>query len=116
MIPNLSFAEMLFLLFVCHSLADYPLQGPFLSEAKNPRTQLGKMFWPYALSSHATIHGGFVYLVTGSLLLGLLEIVIHALTDWLKCMDKIDMLVDQLIHYACKVVWVVVFFTWLRPA
>lgn len=107
MMLTLTFAEMLFLLLVCHSLADYPLQGPFLSEAKNPNTEVGKVFWPYALSSHALIHGGFVFMITGSLILGLLETVIHAVTDWYKCKNKISLFTDQAIHYGCKVVWAV---------
>lgn len=107
---TLNAIEMLFVLAVCHSLADYPLQGDFLAQGKNRNTPLGKLFWPYALSSHALIHGGFVFAVTGSATLGILEAVIHAGTDWLKCENKISMLTDQLIHYGCKVVWVAAYF------
>jgi hypothetical protein len=106
--------EMLVALFVLHSLADYPLQGEFLAQGKNPNTPLGKMFWPYALSSHALIHGGAVFLITGSVWLCLAEAVIHAVTDLLKCDGKITMLGDQLIHYACKALWVGVFFLWIK--
>lgn len=108
---QLTITQMLFVLAVCHSLADYPLQGDFLSQGKNRNTPLGKLFWPYALSSHALIHGGFVFAVTGSVTLGLLETVIHAGTDWLKCENKISMLTDQLIHYVCKVIWVAAYFS-----
>jgi hypothetical protein len=113
---NLSPFEMFVAFLVLHSLADYPLQGPFLSEAKNPNTALGQQFWPYALSSHALIHGGAVFLLTGSVWLCLAEAVIHAVTDLWKCDNKITMLGDQLIHYACKVVWVGVFFVCIKPA
>lgn len=106
--------ELLFALFVAHSLADYPLQGDFLAQGKNRNTALGKLFWPYALSSHAMIHGGFVFLLTGSVWLGLAESIIHAGTDWLKCENKISMLADQAIHYACKAAWVLIVMTMLR--
>jgi hypothetical protein len=111
---NLQPFEMLVALLVLHSLADYPLQGDFLAQAKNPNTQLGKMFWPYALSSHALIHGGAVFLVTGSVWLCLAEAFIHAITDLLKCEGKLTMFGDQLIHYTCKAAWVIVFFVWIK--
>lgn len=105
MLPNLSFTMMLCLLVFAHALADYPLQGPFLSEAKNRNTAAGKLFWPHALGAHAIIHGGFVLLITGSTLLMLAEIVIHAATDWLKCENRISLHADQAIHLACKLAW-----------
>lgn len=110
-----SFPNLLFMLVVCHNLADYPLQGPFLSEAKNRHTALGKLFWPYALSAHALIHAGFVFLLTGSLVLGLLEAVAHAGIDWLKCEDDIGMFIDQLAHYGCKLIWAWIAFFWVLP-
>ena len=99
------FAELLFVLIFAHALADYPLQGAFLSEAKNRNTAIGKVFWPHALFAHAMIHGGFVFLITGSLAMALAEVVIHAATDWLKCESKISLNVDQAIHIACKVAY-----------
>lgn len=99
---------LLFALCFAHCLADYPLQGPFLSEAKNRNTAVGKIFWPHALSAHAIIHGGFVLLLTGYVWLGVAETLIHALTDWLKCENKISMRTDQLVHYGCKLLWVAV--------
>jgi hypothetical protein len=103
-----SFATTLFLLVFAHALADYPLQGPFLSDAKNRNTALGKAFWPHALFAHAMIHGGFVILITGSLTLSIAEVLIHAGTDWLKCEQRISLNTDQLVHLACKVVWALV--------
>lgn len=88
-----------------HFLADYPLQGEFLSQAKNNNTPLGKLFWPHALTAHSFIQGGFVLLFTDSLCLMATEIVIHAGTDALKCNNKITLNFDQAIHILCKVVW-----------
>lgn len=101
----LDFAHLLFFLLVGHALADYPLQGDFLAQAKNHNTPVGKVFWPHALSAHALIHGGFVAVITGSPLLGVAEAVVHAVTDWLKCDMRISLNTDQAIHIACKVLW-----------
>lgn len=102
------FTTMLFLLVAGHALADYPLQGPFLSEAKNRNTAIGKMFWPHALFAHSMIHGGAVLLITGSLWLALAEVCIHAVTDWLKCENKLTLNADQAIHLACKLAWALI--------
>lgn len=95
----------LFLLLIGHALADYPLQGDFLAQGKNRHTELGKIYWPYALSSHALIHGGFVYLFTQNLWLGIAETFIHAYIDWQKCEQKITLFQDQMAHFACKILW-----------
>lgn len=98
---------LLFLLVVAHFLADYPLQGPFLSEAKNRNTAVGKVFWPHALAAHSFIHGGFVFLLTSSIWLAFAEIVIHSAIDWLKCENRITLNMDQAIHIGCKVLWAI---------
>lgn len=102
---EMSFFPLLFALIAAHALADYPLQGPFLSEAKNRNTAAGKVFWPHALFAHSMIHGGFVFLLTGSLLFASAEVVIHGVTDWFKCESKISLNADQAIHIGCKVLW-----------
>ena len=103
------FLSVFFYIIFAHSLADYPLQGDFLAQGKNRNTDLGKIFWPYALSSHSIIHGGFVFMITHNIFLGVAETLIHAVTDWLKCGNKINMLTDQIIHYLCKVIWALIF-------
>lgn len=96
---------LLFLLIFGHFLADYPLQGEFLSKAKNRNTDVGKVFWKHALPAHAFIHAGFVAMFTGSLILAFAEFAVHGVTDFLKCENKISLNVDQAIHIGCKVVW-----------
>ena len=108
MIDLSSFPVLLFALVFAHALADYPLQGEFLSQAKNRNTPIGKMFWLHALPAHAIIHGGFVLMLTGSVWLGIAETVIHGFTDWLKCENKISLHVDQAIHLICKLVWAII--------
>lgn len=99
------FLTLFFLLVFAHMLADYPLQGDFLAQAKNRNTAIGKVFWPHALFAHSMIHGGFVMLLTGSIWMAMAELVIHGITDWLKCEGKITLNIDQAIHIGCKVIW-----------
>lgn len=100
-----SFLTILFWLTVGHSLADYPLQGDFLANGKNRNTPIGRLFWPHALFAHSMVHAGFVALFTGSIELGAAEALVHAVTDFLKCDDRISLRVDQAVHFACKVLW-----------
>jgi hypothetical protein len=97
-----------FLLLGWHALADYPLQGDFIAKAKSPFTDLGKPIWKWVLPSHAFIHGVGVTIVTGSLVLGLLEVVCHGVIDYLKCAGKISFNTDQTLHVFCKFWWTVV--------
>lgn len=98
--------EMLALLIAAHFLADYPLQGEFLATGKNRTKPIkGIPFW-HPLTAHASIHGGFVGLITGSVWLGLAETVIHWITDDAKCRGWITYNQDQAIHITCKLVWV----------
>ncbi|SAL02887.1 hypothetical protein AWB80_08461 [Caballeronia pedi] len=101
----IAFLTVLFWLVVGHSLADYPLQGDFLAQGKNRHTKIGAMFWPHCLFAHSMVHAGFVALVTGSIALGVCEAIVHAVTDFLKCEEKIGMRADQTIHFACKALW-----------
>ena len=69
---------MFFLLLVGHAVADFPLQaGPMAAEKcrRSPTDLQRDVPWYYWLTAHAVIHGGAVYLVTGSLFLALLETV-----------------------------------------
>lgn len=90
-----------------HALADYPLQGPFLSEAKNPRKPIPGVPWWQAMSAHAGIHGALVALVTGVWWLALPEFVIHFATDHAKCSGRLSFDQDQFIHVMCKL-WALV--------
>lgn len=101
---------LLFYLLAAHALADYPLQGDFLSRAKNHKLPVPGVPWPIALGAHALIHGGAVALVTGSFVLGLAETVIHMGIDWLKCDGRTSLMTDQVLHVVCKVVWVIVLY------
>lgn len=94
------------LLVVGHAVADYPLQGEFLARAKNRFSPLPGVPWYQALGAHALIHAGVVGIVTGSVLLGVAELLCHMLIDDLKCGQRIGYNLDQLLHVACKLAWV----------
>jgi hypothetical protein len=96
---------MLFWLLVVHALADFPLQGDFLSKAKNHTTDLGREWWPIALPAHALIHAGAVALVTHSVAFGMIEFFAHGVIDFLKCDNHLSLRIDQVLHVGCKVVY-----------
>jgi len=94
-------------MLIGHAVADYPLQGDWLSKAKNPTLQLisGEAIWPLALLSHAAVHAGAVRLVTGSWVLAGAEFVAHAVIDHAKCRGRLSYNTDQSLHIACKGFW-----------
>lgn len=102
----------LFLMFIGHAIADYPLQGDWLSKAKNQKLSLvsGEVIWPSALASHALIHAGAVWLVTGSIFLAWCEFFAHGLIDYSKCAGRLNYNQDQALHVLCKVVWALLLF------
>ena len=99
------------LLVVGHILADYALQGDFMARAKNHRTPVPGVPWTTVLVSHAATHAASVYLVTGSLALGAIELVCHTLIDWAKCDRRLSFNTDQALHVGMKVCYVL----WLTP-
>lgn len=105
--------QMLFLLLAAHAVADYPLQGDFLAKAKNRFAPVPGVPWYQAMGAHTLIHGGFVALITGSVTLGLLEVIAHGLIDDAKCQGKLTFNQDQLAHVLCKVIWVMLAFLFL---
>lgn len=108
-------AAVFFALVIGHVIADYPLQGKFLSFAKNRHADATDIFgckpprglWIHALTAHSLIQAGAVWLVTGSITLALVELVLHWLIDFAKCEKWTDFTTDQLLHVACKAVYAV---------
>lgn len=94
-------------MLIGHALADYPLQGDWLSKAKNHTLSLipDEAIWPGALACHAAIHAGAVKLATGSWALAGCEFVAHALIDRAKCAGRLSYNVDQGLHVVCKLAW-----------
>jgi hypothetical protein len=99
------FIHMLLLMVFVHFLADFPLQGPFLSEAKNPNKEIPGVPWWIAMAAHCAIHAGFVWIITGSYLCCAAEFLLHFETDWAKCEGKHTFLKDQVIHLVSKLIY-----------
>ena len=103
------FVENLFQLVFGHALADFVLQPEAMGHGKNRNDKIHdkehSLFphWWYWLTAHSLVHGGMVYLITNSLLLGLIETAIHWVTDFAKCEGWIGRHQDQGIHISCKV-------------
>jgi hypothetical protein len=101
--------ENLFMLLFGHALADFVLQPEAMGMGKNRNAEVHSgehsLFphWSYWLAAHSLIHGGFVFLITGNILLGLIEAIAHWVTDYSKCEGLISTHQDQAIHIGCKV-------------
>ena len=100
--------ELAFALLAAHALCDFALQPEAMGRGKSRRVQLesepppGFPPWYAWLGSHALIHGGAVYVVTGLWMLGVVETVLHTIIDHLKCEGRITFNQDQALHFACK--------------
>lgn len=83
-----------------HFLCDYPLQGDFIAKYKARWVNDGpNEFWLHCITAHAAIHALPVLLITKSLYLGLFMFVTHWVIDTLKCEGKINLHVDQALHF-----------------
>ena len=111
----LSAAVVFFALMIGHAVADFPLQGEFLSVAKNrkykPPTDanfpITPRLWVYCMTVHALVQAGAVWIITGSVLLGFIELVVHWLIDFVKCEGATGFEFDQWLHIGTKVVYVI---------
>ena len=103
--------ENLFMLLFGHALADFVLQPEAMGYGKNRNDKIhdkeNSLFpvWWYWLTAHSLVHGGVVYLITGSLVLGLVETALHWMTDFSKCENWISVQQDQGIHIGSKVAY-----------
>jgi hypothetical protein len=102
--------ELFFKLLVGHALADFALQSDTMAKGKNrhnkpdyiPDGQKFVSCWFYWMGAHSLIHGGVIYLITGSLFFGIFETIAHFLIDFVKCENKINPNQDQLLHLGCR--------------
>lgn len=105
-----------FQFLVGHALGDYVFQRDIMATSKSRHAEIyetagpGFPAWYYWLVSHALVHGGAVLLISGSLLLGVIETVLHAIIDFCKCEHWISINVDQILHILCKVAYVYVIY------
>lgn len=101
------------LMIVGHCVGDYVLQTDFLAKGKSPRfwaETKDKTGWVPVLFAHSAIWAACVMLPLLLLVwpaIGLpfvvcfaANVAIHFFVDWLKCVGKTNMLIDQGIHLA----------------
>lgn len=105
-----------FAMAIGHVFGDYPLQGSFLAMGKNRNLDASVLFggskapkdlWVHTLTAHCMVHSGIVWMITGSGLLALIELVLHWITDFIRCDKKISYNTDQFIHFACKLLYAI---------
>ena len=63
--------------------------------------------WRWWLTAHAGTHGFVVACLTGIPLLGVAEMIAHSLIDFGKCRLGYKMIVDQMLHWTCKFIWMI---------
>ena len=107
---------LIFKLIIAHVFADFAFQSTSMAmgkcrkrqheEKSGSRHHLGPN-WPYWLTAHTILHGGAVWLVTGNMFLGLVEVVLHWCIDYAKCENWTNIHVDQILHMACKALYIV---------
>lgn len=100
-----------FALCVGHALVDYGLSTEYIALNKSHRREQARGEWPWVLLAHSLMHGGAVFFITGHAILGVGELLAHALTDYLKSDGRISYGADQTIHYLTKSVWVILALT-----
>lgn len=105
---------LIFKLIIGHTLADFSLQPSSMAKGKNRNIKINgdpeenKYFpnWPYWLTAHAILHGGAVWLATGNIYLGIIEVILHWIIDFAKCENWTNIHTDQLLHVACKAIYI----------
>jgi len=103
-----------FQLLIGHAVADYALQSDWMAKAKNrhhkttpPPGATYQACWFWVLSAHALIHGGAVYVITGSPLLALIETLVHWCIDFAKCDNWFGINTDQSLHILTKALFAI---------
>lgn len=96
---------------VAHVIADFPLQGDYLARQKSRRLADSPTDWIVGLSAHCIIQSAGVWIISGSLLLAMVELVLHCLIDIGKGEEKFGLLTDQILHWLCKLAYVILLTT-----
>ncbi len=108
--------SLFFQFLVGHALGDYVFQRDIMARSKSRHADIYKTAgpgfpgWYYWLLAHALVHGGAVFLISGSALLGIIETVLHTIIDYCKCEHWISLHLDQALHILCKVAYVYVIY------
>jgi len=97
--------NLLILLAMAHFVCDFTLQSDRMALEKVPGKDV-TLSWRWWITAHAGTHGLAVGLLTGIPLLGALEWGTHILIDWSKSKFRFSLAADQVLHLACKCLWV----------
>lgn len=104
--------EVAFWLLVGHAMGDFGLQSDWMARFKSRHNADSRipskrpdLIWIHVLGSHCMIHGGAVALATGSVTLGIMEMVAHFTIDYGKSEGWYGFHADQCLHLACKGLW-----------
>ena len=104
--------ELIFKMLIGHAIADFAFQSSEMGAGKNrhrriepPPGQIYTPCWPYFLTAHALIHGGAVWVATGSMTFGMVETIAHWSIDFVKCENWTTPHQDQALHFICKIIW-----------
>lgn len=100
---------LLALLAMGHFVGDFVLQNDRMAVEKCQGADV-TLPWYWWLTGHAACHGLIVALLTGMPLLGCAEWISHWLIDYAKCRRCFNLLLDQLLHVLCKLIWVLWWF------
>lgn len=95
-------------LLICHALADSLLQPPALSQGKRS-TRVSERW--RSLGAHGAVHGFFVALILAPAF-GLAEMAAHMMIDRAKGRGWISAEIDQILHVACKSIWLGLYLKW----
>ena len=110
--PEKSAEALTISLIMAHFVGDFVLQNDRLAIEKCPGKD-ATLSWQWWMLGHASCHGLIVMLLTSSAFLGLMEMTSHFYIDYLKCKAKFNLIVDQIIHILCKVLWVYLYFQFI---
>jgi len=97
-----------FWLLCGHALADYSLQSDTMAVGKNRHLEGGRyrtVPWYYWMAAHSLIHGGIVGLLSGWIVLGVIETLLHYIIDCARCEKLINVHTDQFLHVFCKALY-----------
>ena len=105
-------AGCLFFWMICgHAIADYCLQTDWIARGKswinNPDGKMGEPWWRI-MAAHALCHGGITGLLTGWVVIGVVETVLHYAIDCAKVRGDINGHVDQALHALCKLIYAMI--------
>lgn len=100
----ITFTDLLISLVLAHLVCDFTLQSDRMALEKVPGNDV-TLHWRWWLIAHSATHGLAVALITGIPLLGLAELIFHAIIDRAKSRLRFSLAYDQALHVACKLVW-----------